>query len=116
MRQRVSCVPDYRDSVGTRAMPQLNTCATGIQSIVNLSNIANVPFDNKGYLQARDHCFHQQPFELPSWPPYPSKLYPTRDYTRETRLRPNTGPMPFRDMTVDWPPAPTTAPDYLDGV
>ena len=53
-------------------------CASSA-SVMQLTNLANVPFDNRGFLQAKNDC--QPP--LPMWPTHRARLYPLMDTTND---------------------------------
>lgn len=62
-------------------------CAN-VSAVMNLTNFANVPFDNRGFLQAKTECSNiyndrrqYLDFRFPHWPFTGSKLYPVMDYT-----------------------------------
>jgi hypothetical protein len=89
---------------------------TNLDAVMNLTNVANVPFDNYGYLQAKTNCTNiynprrktlDFTDSFPIWPLKNSKLYPTKDYTNDTfplQPAPEMGVNGYVDVTENWPP------------
>lgn len=91
---------------------------TNVQAVMNLTNAANVPFDNQGYLSAKTQCRDVysdrrktlDPAEdFPMWPLEHGKMYPTMDYTNDMYpVLPDTALdmdiNDWEDVTANWPP------------
>jgi len=89
---------------------------TNLDAVMNLTNVANVPFDNYGYLQAKTNCtdiYNPRRKTLnftdsfPVWPLKNSKIYPTQDYTNDAFPLQPTPKMELNeyvDVTTNWPP------------
>ena len=57
---------------------------------MNTTNVANVPFDSKGYRQSNAYCVPGR-IQLPNWPFPNSKIYPEYDMTSDCYPARGTG-------------------------
>lgn len=86
-----------------------------LEDVMNMTNTANVPFSNQGYLQAKANCqANYNPWRktldfaeaLPRWPLKFGRMYPTLDYTNEyypVQPTPQMDINAYVDVTSNWP-------------
>jgi hypothetical protein len=88
-----------------------------MDAVMNLTNYANTPFDNHGYLEAVESCksMNSRP-KLPMWPA--QKIYPVQDLSVEEfplMPEPEMEINEWIDVTENWPSRPPIVPAPLPG-